>query len=185
MIALQNEARNQANVPGYLQSTGYQAGREEAMTGPSFSLPLRDVLEHDHRPANALSTDFIRRRAQTSRQVNVQPHRLMTATRTLDPLDVFVYADVTICFSAMEVRRSGKLIPLTRKEFNTLAYLLKNAPRVISREELLNEVWGHESYPCTRTVDNHILRLRKKLEPEVKLPKHLRTVHGVGYSFQP
>jgi DNA-binding response OmpR family regulator len=91
----------------------------------------------------------------------------------------------TISFSAMEVHRSGELVTLTRKEFQTLAYFLKNARRVISRDELLNEVWGYKCYPCTRTVDNHILRLRKKLEPEPDLPKHLQTVHGMGYKFLP
>ena len=99
--------------------------------------------------------------------------------------DVLVYGDVTISFSAMEVHRGGQPVALTRKEFKTLAYLLQNARRVISRDELLNEVWGYGSYPSTRTVDNHILRLRKKLEPEPALPKHLRTVHGIGYKFLP
>jgi DNA-binding response OmpR family regulator len=54
---------------------------------------------------------------------------------------------------------------------------------VISRDELLNEVWGYEFYPSTRTVDNHILHLRKKLEPEPARPKHFRTVRGIGYKF--
>ncbi len=97
--------------------------------------------------------------------------------------DGLVYGDVTISFSAMEVYRGGQLVPLTRKEFKTLAYLLNNARRVISRDELLNEVWGYEFYPCTRTVDNHILHLRKKLEPEPARPKHFRTVRGIGYKF--
>jgi DNA-binding response OmpR family regulator len=56
---------------------------------------------------------------------------------------------------------------------------------VISRDELLNEVWGYENYPCTRTVDTHILRLRKKLEPEPAHPKHFHTVHNAGYKFLP
>jgi DNA-binding response OmpR family regulator len=94
-----------------------------------------------------------------------------------------VYGDVTISFSAMEVHRGGQPVALTRKEFKTLAYLLQNARRVISRDELLNEVWGYGSYPSTRTVDNHILRLRKKLEPEPARPKHFRTVRGMGYKF--
>ena len=97
--------------------------------------------------------------------------------------DVLVYGDVTISFSAMEVRRGGQLVALTRKEFKTLAYFLQNARRVISRDELLNEVWGYGLYPCTRTVDNHILQLRKKLEPEPARPKHFRTVRGMGYKF--
>jgi DNA-binding response OmpR family regulator len=97
--------------------------------------------------------------------------------------DALVYGDVTISFSAMEVHRGGQPVALTRKEFKTLAYLLQNARRVISRDELLNEVWGYGSYPSTRTVDNHILRLRKKLEPEPARPKHFRTVRGMGYKF--
>ncbi len=64
----------------------------------------------------------------------------------------------------MEVHRNGRPVILTCKEFKMLAYLIKNPRRVISREELLNEVWRYENYPRTRTVDNHILKLRKKLE---------------------
>jgi DNA-binding response OmpR family regulator len=90
-----------------------------------------------------------------------------------------------VCFSAMEIHRKGRPVTLTYKEFQTLAYLIKNARRVISRDELLNEVWGYECYPCTRTVDNHILRLRKKLETQPASPRHFQTVHGAGYKFLP
>jgi hypothetical protein len=181
----QNEASNQANIQDYLQNGGSQPETESARTGSSFPAPLREVLEHDQMIANPIPTAFIRSRTRTGSQVNVAGAGLAMGRRKSDPLDVFVYADITIIFSAMEVRRSGQLIPLTLKEFNTLVYLLKNTPRVISRDELLNEVWGYESYPCTRTVDNHILRLRKKLEPESGCSKHLRTVHGIGYRFLP
>jgi len=85
----------------------------------------------------------------------------------------------------METRRKGQTVALTLKEFKTLAYLIKNARRVISRDELLNEVWGYQCYPCTRTVDNHMLRLRGKLEAEPARPKHFQTVHGAGYRFVP
>jgi DNA-binding response OmpR family regulator len=74
---------------------------------------------------------------------------------------------------------------LTTMEFKMLKYLIQNAHRVISRDELLNEVWGYENYPCTRTVDNHILRLRQKLERDPSRPVHFRTMHGVGYKFLP
>src|SRR3984893_2342006 len=97
--------------------------------------------------------------------------------------DVLVYGDVTISFSAMEVHRGGQPVALTRKEFKTLAYLLQNARRVISRDELVSNMCGYGFYPSTRTVDNHILRLRKKLEPEPARPKHFRTVRGMGYKF--
>lgn len=99
--------------------------------------------------------------------------------------DTFEFGGVTGCFSTMEIHRNGRLVTLTSKEFKTLAYLIKNPLRVISRNELLNEVWGYENYPCTRTVDNHILRLRKKLETNPANPKHFHTVHGAGYKFLP
>ena len=99
--------------------------------------------------------------------------------------DTFEFGGVTGCFSTMEIHRNGRPVILTCKEFKTLAYLIKNPRRVISRDELLNEVWGYENYPCTRTVDNHILKLRKKLETEPARPKHFHTVHSSGYKFLP
>jgi DNA-binding response OmpR family regulator len=83
-------------------------------------------------------------------------------------------------FPSMEVTRQGKPVELTNKEFKTLDYLVTNARRVIPRDELLNEVWGYHCYPCTRTVDNHIMRLRQKLEDDPSNPSHFLTSHGVG-----
>ena len=97
----------------------------------------------------------------------------------------FVFGDVTVNFSAMEALRGGEPIGLTTREFEILKYLVDNARRVISRDELLNKVWGYENYPCTRTVDNHVLRLRQKLERDPSHPVHFRTVHGAGYKFLP
>jgi DNA-binding response OmpR family regulator len=99
--------------------------------------------------------------------------------------DQFTFADVCVDFSKLELTRAGQPVTLTPQEFKTLKFLLNNAERVISREELLNEVWGYENYPSTRTVDNHILRLRQKLEHDPAFPLHFRTVHGVGYKFVP
>ena len=99
--------------------------------------------------------------------------------------DTFEFGGVKGCLSTMEIHRNGRPVTLTSKEFKTLAYLINNPRRVISRDELLNEVWGYENYPCTRTVDNHILRLRKKLESEPSHPKHFHTVHCAGYRFLP
>jgi DNA-binding winged helix-turn-helix (wHTH) protein len=99
--------------------------------------------------------------------------------------NTFEFGPVRGCLSTMEIRRNGRPVTLTSKELKLLAYLIKNPRRVISRDELLNEVWGYKNYPCTRTVDNHILKLRKKLESEPGHPKHFRTVHCAGYSFLP
>ena len=83
----------------------------------------------------------------------------------------------------MGVIREGQPVALTAQEFKTLKFMLQNAERVISRDQLLNEVWGYQNYPSTRTVDNHILKLRQKLERDPANPVHFRTVHGVGYKF--
>jgi DNA-binding response OmpR family regulator len=98
---------------------------------------------------------------------------------------MFAFGDVTISFSAMEALRKGAPVVLTAMEFKMLKYLIQNAHRAISRDELLNEVWGYDNYPCTRTVDNHILRLRQKLERDPSRPVHFRTMHGIGYKFLP
>jgi DNA-binding response OmpR family regulator len=79
---------------------------------------------------------------------------------------VYCFADVMVDFYRTEITRGGEKIIVTPKEFKTLEFMAKNPQRVISREELLNEVWGYQHYPTTRTVDNHILKLRQKLESD-------------------
>jgi len=105
-------------------------------------------------------------------------HTSRTANVTLVSFD-----GITVDFKKMEVIRDGKAVILTAQEFKTLQFMVQNADRVISRDELLNEVWGYQNYPSTRTVDNHILKLRQKLERDPASPVHFRTVHGMGYKF--
>jgi len=95
------------------------------------------------------------------------------------------FGDVTVNFSTMEAFRKSEPVALTTKEFQTLRYFIQHAGRVISREELLNEVWGYENYPCTRTVDNRVLKLRQKFERNPSRPLHFRTIRGAGYKFLP
>ncbi len=97
--------------------------------------------------------------------------------------EVFAFDDVSVNFTKMELTQAGKPAALTAQEFKVLRFFIQNQDRVISREELLNEVWGYQSYPSTRTVDNHILRLRQKLEKDPARPLHFKTVHGAGYKF--
>jgi two-component system alkaline phosphatase synthesis response regulator PhoP len=100
-----------------------------------------------------------------------------------DKIEAFGFDDVEVNFSRMELHRAGQLVPLTPQEFKMLRFFLNNPERVITRTELLNEVWGYNNYPTTRTVDTHILRLRQKLERDPTDPVHFRTVHGTGYKF--
>ncbi len=76
-------------------------------------------------------------------------------------------------------------VELTHKEVELLRYFLQNPDKVISRDELLDKVWGYENYPSTRTVDNYIVRLRKLLETDPSKPTHILTIHGIGYKFIP
>ena len=99
--------------------------------------------------------------------------------------DSISFDGISADFTKMEVTREGQTIQLTAQEFKTLKFMAQNAERVISRDELLNEVWGYQNYPSTRTVDNHILKLRQKLEKDPGNPVHFRTVHGMGYKFVP
>ena len=99
--------------------------------------------------------------------------------------DVVTFDGIGVDFTKMEVVRDGEPAVLTAQEFKTLKFFVQNSERVISRDELLNEVWGYQNYPSTRTVDNHILKLRQKLERDPANPVHFRTVHGVGYKFVP
>jgi DNA-binding response OmpR family regulator len=98
-------------------------------------------------------------------------------------VNVVSFDGITADFKKMEIKRDGEVIILTAQEFKTFQFLVQNADRVISRDELLNEVWGYQNYPSTRTVDNHILKLRQKLERDPSSPVHFRTVHGMGYKF--
>ena len=102
-----------------------------------------------------------------------------------DSADESVFGDVRINFAEMTASLKDQPVMLTAMEFKALKYLMQNPRRVISRDELLNEVWGYENYPNTRTVDNHILRLRRKLEQEPSEPRHFITVHRTGYKFMP
>jgi len=120
------------------------------------------------------------------------PRELLARVRTAmrrsarGPLaEVLGFGDVKVDIARMEVRREGNLVQLTSQEFKVLKYMIQNAERVLSREELLNSVWGYHNYPSTRTVDNHILRLRQKLEKDPANPQHFRTVHSAGYKFVP
>jgi DNA-binding response OmpR family regulator len=108
-----------------------------------------------------------------------RPQKPATATTS------YSFGDCVIDFAKMSARRAGKPITLTAHEFKLLKYFVENAERVLSREELLNEVWGYNCYPTTRTVDNQILKLRQKLEPDSADPHHLQTVYGAGYRFVP
>jgi DNA-binding response OmpR family regulator len=98
---------------------------------------------------------------------------------------IYRFGECEIDFLKMTARRAGETVVLTAHEFKLLRFFTEHAERVLSREELLNEVWGYNFYPTTRTVDNQILKLRQKLETDSANPHHLLTIYGAGYKFVP
>ncbi len=97
--------------------------------------------------------------------------------------DELRFGDVVVNFRSYVTTAAGRPVEMTRKEFQVLRLLASRPGEVVTRDELLNDVWGYENYPTTRTVDNHIASLRAKLERNPAEPEYLRTVHGVGYKL--
>jgi DNA-binding response OmpR family regulator len=98
---------------------------------------------------------------------------------------VLAFADVEVNLDRRVVTRRDQEIRFTPAEYNLLTFFLQNPDRPLSRDMILNSVWGYESFPNTRTVDAHVVRLRQKLEADPNCPRHFLTLHKVGYRFLP
>ena len=106
--------------------------------------------------------------------------------RSTDPeMIVTRFGDVEVHTDRRVVMRGQREVKVTPAEYNLLLFFIQNADRVLTRDVILNSVWGYEFYPNTRTVDAHVVRLRQKFEQDPVVPKHILTVHGVGYRFLP
>ena len=97
--------------------------------------------------------------------------------------DSYTFGDVEVNLRSYQVARGGQRVELSGKEFELLKHFLCHSGETLSRDRLLDEVWGYENFPTTRTVDAHIVRIRQKLEPVPEEPRYFLTVHGVGYKF--
>ncbi|MBA3914934.1 MAG: response regulator transcription factor, partial [Acidobacteriales bacterium] len=95
----------------------------------------------------------------------------------------YTFGEVEVNLRSCQVRRGGSAIDLSSKEFELLKYFVGHCGETLSRDRLLDEVWGYDHFPTTRTVDAHIVRLRQKLEPRPDEPQYILTVHGTGYKF--
>ena len=98
-------------------------------------------------------------------------------------LDQHSFADIEVDLKRCRVRKAGKVIDVSSKEFELLKFFICHSGEILSRDRLLEEVWGYDNYPTTRTVDTHLVRLRQKLEPDPDQPQYFLTVHGTGYRF--
>ena len=98
-------------------------------------------------------------------------------------LERYQFGDIAVDVRKAEVSQKGALLDLSAKEFHLLKYFIEHRGATLSREELLQEVWGYDNTPSTRTVDVHVAWLRQKLEPNPRVPQYILTVHGLGYKF--
>jgi two-component system alkaline phosphatase synthesis response regulator PhoP len=95
----------------------------------------------------------------------------------------YEFGPIRVDFRSTEVFRDGQAVDLSAREFKLLCYFIEHRGATISRDELLNAVWGYDAMPFTRTVDVHVAWLRQKLEPNPRHPQYILTVHGMGYRF--
>jgi DNA-binding response OmpR family regulator len=113
----------------------------------------------------------------------VKAHLRREKREEAKPLDTYDFGDVEIDFARFKVRRKGKELDLTSLEVEILRYLIAHRGEVVARDDLLDKIWGYDSDPTTRTIDNHILKLRKKIEENPSHPQYILSVYGEGYRF--
>ncbi|HEU0186010.1 MAG TPA: response regulator transcription factor [Blastocatellia bacterium] len=108
---------------------------------------------------------------------------LRRAHRHSEMPEEFHFGSITVNFKRLEVIKDGAPVEVSPREFNILKYFIEHRGEVITRDQLLDSVWGYSSFPLTRTVDMHIAKLRQKIEDAPSDPRHIITVHRVGYKF--
>jgi two-component system alkaline phosphatase synthesis response regulator PhoP len=119
---------------------------------------------------------------ELSARIEVQLRRAALASAPLSATQ-YRFGNISVDFRKVELLRDGKPVELSAREFLLLKYFIEHREATLSRDELLNEVWGYHSMPSTRTVDVHVAWLRQKIEPSPKQPQYVLTVHGMGYKF--
>jgi DNA-binding response OmpR family regulator len=100
-----------------------------------------------------------------------------------DSFDFYEFDDVKVNFKKMETTKGDKQVKMSLKEYELLKFFIRHIDEVVTRNTLLDEVWGYDVFPTTRTVDNYVMMLRKKIEANPAIPKHIQTIHSAGYKF--
>jgi hypothetical protein len=194
---------NQNLETGLLRITAERVGRSPVVDRSLYFQTLREMLESDYYqvalvPREGRDVIPASRADQLSTAASAvlipfrwtelvaQVHEFLRESHTLLEPRIAQFGDVSVDFASMKLSRSsGAPKTLSIQELKTLKCFLSNPGRTFSRSELLREAWGYENYPATRTVDNHVLRLRQKIENDPTRPVHFLTVHRVGYKFVP
>lgn len=166
---------------------GFEVCRRVRMIDNTIGIIFMTALDTDVHKVRGLdigADDYITKPFSTI-EVEARINAMLRRKKRSQRGGIRSFSDVRIDSFGRKVTRGEEVIPLTQKEFDLLLYFVDNPEEVLGRGRLLEEVWGHDRYPTTRTVDIHILQLRKKLEPVPSKPRYFQTVHGIGYKFVP
>ena len=150
---------------------------------PVLMLTARDAIEDRVQGLDAGADDYVVKPFGT-RELMARIRAVLRRSSP-DARKVVRFSETEVDFERRVVTRKGEELKLTPAEYNLLCYFLQNPDRPLTRDMILNSVWGYEFFPNTRTVDAHLVKLRQKLEPDANSPRHFLTVHGVGYRFLP
>jgi two-component system alkaline phosphatase synthesis response regulator PhoP len=157
--------------------------RQKGVTTPIIMLTARGQIVDKVLGLKLGADDYLTKpfdMLELTARIDVQIRRI-AAVAGATP--TYSFGDITVDFRKAEVTRAGKPIDLSAREFLLLKYFIEHREATLSRDELLNEVWGYHSMPSTRTVDVHVAWLRQKIEPNQKHPQYVLTLHGLGYKF--
>jgi two-component system alkaline phosphatase synthesis response regulator PhoP len=159
-----------------------RALRADAVPSAVLVLSARD-RESDKVLALELGADDYVTKPFSVRELAARVHALLRRREAPGAPAAFAFGDVAIDFERYRATRRGKPLALTAREFALLRHFVRRRGKLVTRDELLRDVWGHEEPPATRTVDTHVAQLRKKIEPRPARPRYLISVRGAGYRF--
>jgi DNA-binding response OmpR family regulator len=171
-------------MPGLDGFTVCREIRRRIATVPMIMITAKGQVEDRVNGLDAGADDYLVKPFSSRELLARARAALRRAERTQAAVEQICLGDVVIDFARQQCRRKGEPVELTAKEFRILKLLAERQGAPVTREDFLEIVWGYNSYPTTRTVDNQILSLRNKLEPEPTQPRFLLTVHGVGYRLE-
>jgi two-component system alkaline phosphatase synthesis response regulator PhoP len=163
--------------------------RDEGMTIPVIMLTAK-AEENDKVFGLVIGADdyitkpFGVRELMARVQAHLRRGEFTTAAREEAQPDEFRFGEVIVHLKRREVIKAGERQVLTNREFLLLEYFIRHRGELLTRDRLLDEIWGYDVYPTTRTIDTHIRRLRKHIEPDPNEPRYIKTVHGAGYLFE-
>ena len=170
-------------MPGLDGFTVCREVRRRVATLPILLLTAKGQVDDRVTGLDAGADDYLVK-PFSGRELLARARALLRRAERHAAAESLAFGDVAVDFVRQTCTRAGRDLPLTAKEFGILKLLAERPGEPVTREQFLETVWGYHAYPTTRTVDNQLLSLRAKLEPDPARPRHLLTVHGVGYRLE-